>query len=362
MRNDPIGHPLKPIWKFYNRGKQLNSSGHYEAICKACEKLFSQEKPTLMKKHIIINCVYVSEEVKEAVIYIVESCEKTSNISRTKHLSEQISLDEFLESTAIPDKHIESINKTLIKAFVCCGLPWMLIKHLFFIEFLKQLRPAYTPPSRKFIAENLLINEIIRIDTNLYKSLKDSKNLTLGGGLKTYIDTRWTTVYTMLKSVYQLETCLKEQLFVEKKDFFYDVYDLAKIFKPINNTIIKLQKRNITLANCYFALISLGNSIYKLSKEDLNDPKQFYKYAINKFNSRFSTGIKKSQFLKIATSAANIWQQMVKIPKIATQLKKYKHSKEQSGDMIISQFREFYLQRDPFNAPFSLNIDTALSW
>ena len=53
---------------------------------------------------------------------------------------------------------------------------------------------------------------------------------------------------------------------------------------------------------------------------------------------------------------------MVKIPEIATQLKKYKHSKEQSGDMIISQFREFYLQREPFNAPFSLNIDTALSW
>ena len=42
------------------------------------------------------------------------------------------------------------------------------------------------------------------------------------------------------------------------------------------------------LADCYFALISLGNSIYKLSKEDPKDPKQFYKYAINKFNSRFS--------------------------------------------------------------------------
>jgi hypothetical protein len=53
---------------------------------------------------------------------------------------------------------------------------------------------------------------------------------------------------------------------------------------------------------------------------------------------------------------------MIKIPEIATQLKKYKHSKEQSGDIIISQFREFYLQRDPFNAPFSLNIDTPLSW
>ncbi|CAG8854469.1 33479_t:CDS:1, partial [Gigaspora margarita] len=84
--------------------QQLDSSGHYKAICKACEKLFSSGKPLLMEKHIISNYAYISEEVKEAVIYIVESLEKTSSISRTKHSSKQISLDKFLESTAIPDK------------------------------------------------------------------------------------------------------------------------------------------------------------------------------------------------------------------------------------------------------------------
>jgi hypothetical protein len=31
-----------------------------------------------------------------------------------------------------------------------------------------------------------------------------------GGGLKTYLDTRWTTVYEMLNSISQLEICLKE--------------------------------------------------------------------------------------------------------------------------------------------------------
>jgi hypothetical protein len=174
------GRPLKPIWKFYNRGKQLDNSGHYEASCKACEKLFSPGKPSLMEKHIISECIYVFKEVKEAVIYIIESREKILSISRTKHSSEQISLDEFLESTAIPNKCIESINRALIKAFVCCGISWRIIEHPFFVEFLKQLRPAYTPPSRKFMVENLLINEIIRIDTDLYKLLKDTKNLTLG--------------------------------------------------------------------------------------------------------------------------------------------------------------------------------------
>ena len=31
-----------------------------------------------------------------------------------------------------------------------------------------------------------------------------------GGGLKTYLETRWTTVYEMLESISRLEICLKE--------------------------------------------------------------------------------------------------------------------------------------------------------
>ncbi|PKK56735.1 hypothetical protein RhiirC2_643843, partial [Rhizophagus irregularis] len=54
----------------------------------------------------------------------------------------------------------ESIDKALIKAFVCCGLPWHLIDHPFMIELFKQLRPNYTPPDRKTLTNSLLIEEI----------------------------------------------------------------------------------------------------------------------------------------------------------------------------------------------------------
>jgi hypothetical protein len=40
--------------------------------------------------------------------------------------------------------------------------------------------------------------------------LKISEKQIAGGGLKTYLDTRWTTVYEMLNSISQLEICLKE--------------------------------------------------------------------------------------------------------------------------------------------------------
>ncbi|CAG8587467.1 9764_t:CDS:2 [Racocetra persica] len=88
----------------------------------------------------------VSETVKEAVVYIIESHNNLPNTSENKHSNEQLSLDKFLESTTIPDKCIKLINRVLIKAFVYCKLPWRLIEHLFFIEFLKQLYLAYTPP------------------------------------------------------------------------------------------------------------------------------------------------------------------------------------------------------------------------
>ncbi|CAG8799266.1 13723_t:CDS:2, partial [Racocetra persica] len=94
--------------------KLLDNSGHYEAICKTCNRLFSSGKPSQMEKHIISKYSNVSETIKEAVIYIVESHNKSSG---TKFLNEQLSLNKYLENTTIPDKHIESINRALIKVF-----------------------------------------------------------------------------------------------------------------------------------------------------------------------------------------------------------------------------------------------------
>ncbi|CAG8444489.1 13869_t:CDS:2 [Gigaspora rosea] len=58
-----------------------------------------------MEKHIIDECTKVSKKIKEAV----ESCE--TNITKTKSSTEQLSLNQFLESTTIPDKHVKSINR-----------------------------------------------------------------------------------------------------------------------------------------------------------------------------------------------------------------------------------------------------------
>ncbi|CAI2197745.1 16164_t:CDS:2, partial [Funneliformis geosporum] len=109
---------------------------HYVATCLACDQTFQPEKTGIMEKH-IINCSKVDHSIRETIIYMAETREISS---------------------------LNAINpKSLIKAFVCCSLPWHLIEHPFIIELLKQLRLNYNPPDRKTIINTLLTQEILRV-------------------------------------------------------------------------------------------------------------------------------------------------------------------------------------------------------
>jgi len=120
-----------------------------------------------------------------------------------------------------------------------------------------------------------------------------------GGGLKTYLETRWTTVYEMLESISRLEICLKEvinenptvitseavkAIINRKRGFFNDVSDLANIMKPIKEAILTLESNKATMADCYFSLAYLGQSINKIPEDD---HMMFRQHAIKIFNERF---------------------------------------------------------------------------
>ncbi|PKB93664.1 hypothetical protein RhiirA5_440659, partial [Rhizophagus irregularis] len=205
------------------------------------------------------------------------------------------------------------------------------------------------------------------------------------GGLKTYLDTRWTTVYEMLDSICRLEICLKEvigensniitseavkTIINRKRGFFNDVYDLANIMKPIRDAILSLESNKSTLADCYFSLACLGQSINKIPDE--NENVRFRQHAIKSFNERFKMydfdeyllayyihpsykgfGVKMSQYQRVQSTAARIWQQMLKDPNIATYLKKHDHSKKKSAEILLAQIGEFHLQTAPYNMPYS---------
>ena len=129
--------------------------------------------------------------------------------------------------------------------------------------------------------------------------LKIQEKQILGGGLKTYLETRWTTAHEMLDSVFRLEICLKEvinknpdvitseavkTIINQKRGFFNDVGDLANIMKPIKEAILNLESSKATLADCYFFLAYLGQSINKIPEDG---HVAFRQHAIKIFNERF---------------------------------------------------------------------------
>jgi hypothetical protein len=176
--------PKKPIWRFFEQGDEIDK-GHYVATCLACNKTFRPGKTTIMKKH-ILTCSEVNHSIREAVKYMVEMRETDFfNSTTSKRKSSQVENDQttlvnFYENSDLSKERKEVIDTALIKAFVCCGLPWQLIEHPFMIELLKQLWPNYKPPDRKVLTDTLLTQEILRVSVKCYRLLDVEDNLTLG--------------------------------------------------------------------------------------------------------------------------------------------------------------------------------------
>ncbi|CAG8834867.1 26045_t:CDS:2, partial [Gigaspora margarita] len=135
--------------------------------------------------------------------------------------------------------------------------PTALENHL---ELLKTLCPVYEPPSRDVLSGHYLAQEIAFVSQVMIKQLNESKNLTIrstlkilakenlieGGGLKQWIDTHWHTIY---------------------------------------NSILTLESRDCSLANCFIDLACLGAAIRGLPE---NDYRNFCQQAIAIYNRRFA--------------------------------------------------------------------------
>lgn len=63
-------------------------------------------------------------------------------------------------------------------------------------------------------------------------------------------------------------------------------------------------------------------------------------------------GIVEGQFLRISTTAATIWQQMMKTTSITTILKQNKHIKRTAGQILIAQLRDYHTRKASYNASY----------
>ncbi|XP_050306045.1 uncharacterized protein LOC126743119 [Anthonomus grandis grandis] len=108
-------------------------------------------------------------------------------------------------------KEKEEANISLAKFFFGCNIPFSVVESDHFKNFLKPLRPAYNPPTRKTLSSTLLDKVHEHVLINNKNSLKKSATLLIDGWKNSSNNTN--NVVTML------QTLNGESVFLESYDF-----------------------------------------------------------------------------------------------------------------------------------------------
>jgi len=186
------GRPTSKIWEWFIKGDHVpNSKGYYEATCSFCEYSWTTAKVAKLKKHLAYECNKVDSDTKISILMMLTSqyedsdddtattSTSKSNKKRKTNNKSQTHIDDHYENFPTSLGKEDQINKALAKMFVCCNLPFALIEHPFFVEFIKNLRATYNLPSRWILSETLIIQEVSRINLKVSKIINEENDLTI---------------------------------------------------------------------------------------------------------------------------------------------------------------------------------------
>jgi hypothetical protein len=178
-----VGRLQSSVWNHFYKKEIVGSRGHFQATCHYCEKKWTRGKPDILEDHLASECIYCSNEVRNEYLEVVASRKVENSKKKTskkiKIDTKQSPLSDFLESTKLTDARRDSINAALGRFFVTCSIPFSVADHPFFIEFCKQLRPAYDPPCRTTISTNILHSEAATITLQIQRELQAEENITI---------------------------------------------------------------------------------------------------------------------------------------------------------------------------------------
>jgi hypothetical protein len=175
------GRPKNGVWNFFIEvGTRVQ--GHCDAKCKECgwEKK-ANAKTEDLETHIGFRCIKANHQLKEKYMNIIrnranlghsiDNDERSLKKIKSNHNNQQ-RIDEHYDSLNITNSKVQMANQALIKLFACCGIPFHLVQHPFFVDFVKILCPAYLLPSRQQLSADMLNSEISHIQLKLMRYLK----------------------------------------------------------------------------------------------------------------------------------------------------------------------------------------------
>ncbi|CAF1139877.1 unnamed protein product [Didymodactylos carnosus] len=174
------GRTRDEIWVDFDDYGDAKTTGHKKCKCKYCNTTFQYAKLPMMYRHISHECEHISSinpnGLKEILVKLNSSTTDTSNSKRLKahHLTstaastlskslitttpkcgKQLNMDQFGTRTILPSEK-QSIDQTLVRAFVMNGMSFMTIDNIFFKEFLLK---SYTDQAGRSLYEFNAITE-----------------------------------------------------------------------------------------------------------------------------------------------------------------------------------------------------------
>ena len=142
-----------------------------------------------LETHIGFQCIKADHKIKGKYMNIIRS---RGNLGHSlddndrpskkvkSHYSNQQRIDEHYDSLNIANSKVQLANQALVKLFVCCGVPFHLVQHPFFVDFVKILCPAYVLPSRQQLSADMLNSEISHIQLKINAILENETCAMLG--------------------------------------------------------------------------------------------------------------------------------------------------------------------------------------
>ncbi|CAG8504566.1 10106_t:CDS:2 [Gigaspora rosea] len=124
-------------------------------------------EPVKLEAHLVFVCPNVEDQIQQLFLHCIAAhnnfdefeeiqSESSINLKKQRLNNNKPGLKKYFSQTAeiLSEKQINSINYSLLKAFVVCGVLFSLIEHPFFINALKNLCPSYQPPLREVLQAN----------------------------------------------------------------------------------------------------------------------------------------------------------------------------------------------------------------
>jgi len=170
------GRPKNIVWSYFEHNA-LKHPGHYDAKCKFCGTYWKNGIVKNLQVHLASKCENVDTETKNKFMQHVAT--------RDGIINEHMEIGDSRNAEELSEERVALIDRSILKAFVMCAIPFRIIENPYFIHVLKNLQPNYTPPSRERLTTDLLSEESIRTEMKINNYIEREENLTLG--IKKYL-------------------------------------------------------------------------------------------------------------------------------------------------------------------------------